>query len=158
MGHTANYCIVIAQLYTNGKHCGIQSFIVQLRDEETHMPLPGIKLGEIGAKLGYNLTNNGFLGFDNFRIPRDRMLMKNAQVLKVSVNHVECIVNNEKQITQYVWQDGTFVASTNSKLVYGTMVFIRVALVIDSANFLAKAAVIAVRYSVVRRQSQIKAK
>lgn len=48
------------------------------------MPLPGIKLGEIGAKLGFNTVNNGFLGFENHRIARDRMLMKNAQVLKVS--------------------------------------------------------------------------
>lgn len=57
--------------------------MVQVRDEENHKPLPGIKLGEIGAKLGYNTVNNGFLGFDHHRIPRDRMLMKNAQVLKV---------------------------------------------------------------------------
>ncbi|KOB77092.1 putative peroxisomal acyl-CoA oxidase 1 [Operophtera brumata] len=62
--------------------CGIQPFMVQIRDEETHMPLPGIKVGEIGAKLGFNTVNNGFLGFDKHRIPRDRMLMKNSQVLK----------------------------------------------------------------------------
>lgn len=43
----------------------------------------GIKIGDIGAKLGMNAVNNGYLGFDNFRIPRDNMLMKNAKVLKV---------------------------------------------------------------------------
>lgn len=42
--------------------------------------LVGIKIGEIGTKLGMNATNNGFLGFDNVRIPRDHMLMKNSQV------------------------------------------------------------------------------
>lgn len=83
MAHTANYCVVMAHLYINGKSCGVQPFIVQLRDEETHQPLPGIKLGEIGAKLGFNTVNNGFLGFNQHRIPRNRMLMKNAQVLKV---------------------------------------------------------------------------
>ncbi|CAH2049995.1 unnamed protein product, partial [Iphiclides podalirius] len=134
LAHTANYCIVMARLYTRGKSCGIQPFMVQLRDEETHMPLPGIKLGEIGAKLGFNTVNNGYLGFENHRIPRDRMLMKNAQVLK----------------------DGTFVASTNSKLTYGTMVFVRVMIVNSMANLLAKAATIAVRYSAIRRQSQPK--
>ncbi|CAH2208771.1 jg26519, partial [Pararge aegeria aegeria] len=82
MGHTANYCVVMAQLYIKGKNYGIQPFMVQIRDEETHMPLPGVKVGEIGPKLGFNTVNNGFLGFDNVRIPRDRMLMKNAQVLK----------------------------------------------------------------------------
>jgi alkylation response protein AidB-like acyl-CoA dehydrogenase len=46
-------------------------------------PLSGIKIGEIGTKLGMNATNNGYLGFDNVRIPREHMLMKNAQVLEV---------------------------------------------------------------------------
>jgi len=83
VGHTANYAVVVAQLYTHGVCHGIHPFIVQLRDEDTHMPLPGIKIGEIGAKMGMNGTNNGYLGFDNVRIPRDHMLMKNAQVLEV---------------------------------------------------------------------------
>lgn len=74
----------MAQLYTNGQRHGIHAFIVQLRDEDTHMPLPGIKVGEIGAKLGMNGTNNGFLGFEQVRIPREHMLMKNAKVLEVS--------------------------------------------------------------------------
>jgi len=42
--------------------------------------LLGIKIGEIGTKLGMNATNNGFLGFENVRIPREHMLMKNSQV------------------------------------------------------------------------------
>lgn len=83
MAHTANYCVVMAHLYIKGKSFGIQPFLVQLRDEETHMPLLGIKLGEIGAKLGFNTVNNGFLGLEHYRLPRERMLMKNAQVLKV---------------------------------------------------------------------------
>ncbi|XP_052748855.1 probable peroxisomal acyl-coenzyme A oxidase 1 [Galleria mellonella] len=134
LAHTANYCVVMAILYTKSKNCGIQPFIVQIRDEETHMPLPGIKLGEIGAKLGYNTVNNGFLGFDNHRIPRDRMLMRNAQVSK----------------------DGTFTAGANSKLTYGTMVYVRVLIVNNMANLLAKAVTIAIRYSAVRRQSKLK--
>ncbi|CAH0592214.1 unnamed protein product [Chrysodeixis includens] len=134
LAHTANYCVVMAHLYSQGKSCGIQPFIVQLRDEETHMPLPGIKLGEIGAKLGFNTVNNGFLGFENHRIARDRMLMKNAQISK----------------------DGTFTKSVNSKLTYGTMVYVRVAIVNGMANQLARAATIAVRYSAVRRQSELK--
>ncbi|XP_037298571.1 probable peroxisomal acyl-coenzyme A oxidase 1 [Manduca sexta] len=134
LAHTANYCIVMAQLYTNGQCHGIHAFIVQLRDEETHMPLPGIKVGEIGAKLGMNGTNNGFLGFENFRIPRDNMLMKNAKVL----------------------EDGTYVNSPSSKLTYGTMMFVRVVLVNDMCNYVAKAVTIATRYSAVRHQSQPK--
>lgn len=83
VGHTVNYCIVVAQLYIKEKNHGLQLFFTQLRDEETHMPLPGITIGEIGPKVGYNTVNNGFLGFNQYRIPRRNMLMKNAQVLKV---------------------------------------------------------------------------
>lgn len=32
----------MAQLYTKGKCEGIHPFMVQLRDEETHEPLPGL--------------------------------------------------------------------------------------------------------------------
>ncbi|KAG7310802.1 hypothetical protein JYU34_003629 [Plutella xylostella] len=134
LAHTVNYCVVMAQLYIRGRHHGMQPFLVQLRDEETHIPLPGVKLGEIGAKLGLSTVNNGFLAFEHHRIPRDRMLMKNAQVLK----------------------DGTFVAGPSSKLAYGTMIYVRVIIVNGMANLMAKAATIAVRYSAVRRQSQIK--
>lgn len=133
MAHTANYAIVVAQLYTKGQCHGIHPFVVQLRDEETHMPLAGIELGEIGTKLGMKGVNNGFLGLKNFRIPRKNMLMKNAKVL----------------------QDGTFVKSPSSVLTYGTMMFVRVVLVKDQANHLAKAVTIATRYSAVRRQSPI---
>ena len=46
----------------------------------------GIIVGEIGPKLGMNTNDNGYLGFEKFRIPRNNMMMKHAQVLKVS-NH-----------------------------------------------------------------------
>ncbi|XP_045482305.1 probable peroxisomal acyl-coenzyme A oxidase 1 [Harmonia axyridis] len=134
LGHSANHAIVVAQLYSQGKCHGIHPFIVQLRDEETHMPLKGIIIGEIGCKLGMNGTNNGYLGFKNFRIPRMQMLMKNSQILP----------------------DGTYIKSPSSKLTYGTMIFVRVVLVADAAFYLKKAVTIATRYSAVRHQSQIK--
>ncbi|XP_033300343.1 probable peroxisomal acyl-coenzyme A oxidase 1 [Bombus bifarius] len=133
LGHTANHAIVVAQLYTQGECRGIHPFIVQLRDVETHEPLKGIIIGEIGTKLGMNGVNNGFLGFHDFRIPRENMLMKNSKVL----------------------EDGTYIKSMNDKLTYGTMVFVRVMLLQDLLHYLMKAVTIAVRYSVVRRQGQI---
>ncbi|KAL3289791.1 hypothetical protein HHI36_023183 [Cryptolaemus montrouzieri] len=135
LGHSANYAIVVAQLYTQGKCHGIHPFIVQLRDEDTHLPMKGIIIGEIGCKLGMNGTNNGYLGFKDVRIPRMHMLMKNSQVLP----------------------DGTYIKSPSSKLTYGTMIFVRVVLVADAASYLKKAVTIATRYSAVRHQSQIKA-
>jgi hypothetical protein len=43
----------------------------------------GINIGEIGTKLGMHTVNNGFLRFENVRIPREQMLMKNSKVLEV---------------------------------------------------------------------------
>lgn len=42
VGHSSNYAIVVAQLYTQGINRGIHPFIVQIRDSETWMPMPGI--------------------------------------------------------------------------------------------------------------------
>ncbi|XP_068626287.1 acyl-coenzyme A oxidase 1-like [Battus philenor] len=134
LAQTANHCIVMAQLHISGKNLGIHAFLVQIRDIETHMPLPGIKVGEIGPKFGFQTANNGFLGFNNFRIPRKNMLMKNSQVLK----------------------DGTYVKSKNDKLTYGTMVYVRVNIVTELAFEVARAATIAVRYAAVRHQSKMK--
>lgn len=91
LGHTANHAVVIAQLYTQGKSYGIHAFIVQLRDENTHEPMKGIIIGDIGPKLGMNGVNNGFLGFKNVRIPRTNMMMKNSQVHKVCISQIYLI-------------------------------------------------------------------
>ncbi|TMW41842.1 hypothetical protein DOY81_013077 [Sarcophaga bullata] len=94
--------------------------------------LPGVHVGDIGKKMAINGVNNGFLGL-NVRIPRLNMLMKNQQVLA----------------------DGTFIESPLSKLSYFPMVYVRCWVAINCAYALAQAATIAVRYSVVRRQSPI---
>jgi len=134
LGKTANYAVVMAQLHTQGKCEGPHPFMVQLRDEETHEPLPGIVVGEIGPKLGLNTNDNGYLGFEKYRISREQMLMKHAQVL----------------------EDGTYVKPVNNKLSYGTMVFVRVVVCKDVTSQLKKAVCTAVRYSCVRHQSELK--
>ena len=54
--------------------------------------------------------------------------------------------------------DGTYVKTAKSdKLGYGTMVFIRAMVVLDqAARGLAQASTIAIRYSCIRRQSELK--
>ncbi|KAH8408982.1 hypothetical protein KR009_004805, partial [Drosophila setifemur] len=133
LGNTANVAIVLAQLYVKGKHHGLQSFLVRIRDERNHQPLPGVDVGDIGPRLGGNGVNNGFLGLRDVRIPRNQMLMKNAQVLA----------------------DGTFVQGRPPLLLYGTMVYVRVITLKDVLFGLLQAATIATRYSIVRRQSRI---
>lgn len=95
--------------------------------------MQGITIGEIGSKVGFNSVNNGFLGFDNVRIPLKNMLMKNATVLV----------------------DGKYQKEKSSVLAYGTMTYVRVGIVIEGTRFMANAVTIATRYSTVRRQSPI---
>lgn len=41
---------------------------MRIRDRDTHHALPGITVGDIGGKLGYNHVDNGFLYFDHVRL------------------------------------------------------------------------------------------
>uniref|UniRef100_A0A8B9KXP0 Acyl-coenzyme A oxidase n=1 Tax=Astyanax mexicanus TaxID=7994 RepID=A0A8B9KXP0_ASTMX len=134
LGKTSNHAIVLAQLYTQGKCHGLHAFIVPIRSMETHQPLPGITVGDIGPKFGFDEVDNGYLKLDNVRIPRDNMLMKYAKVEP----------------------DGTYVKPPSDKLTYGTMVFIRSMIVGESAKALAKSSTIAIRYSAVRHQSELR--
>ena len=82
LGKTTNSAVVMAQLYSQGTNYGMAAFFVHIRDLDTHQSLPGVTLGDIGPKMGYNSAENGFLSFNHFRIPRTNMLMKNAEILK----------------------------------------------------------------------------
>ena len=42
VGKSSNFAVVPARLIVDKKDHGIQMFIVQLRDRQTHQPLPGM--------------------------------------------------------------------------------------------------------------------
>jgi len=136
LGKTMNHAIVVAQLIIGGKRYGVHPFFVQLRDIDTHRPLPGIELGDIGPKFGYDTVDNGFMRFDNHRIPRENLLMRYQEVTK----------------------DGKYIKKAGSeKLMYGAMLYTRVYIVSNPATrYLAEAVTIATRYSCVRHQSELK--
>lgn len=50
----------MAQLVLDGKVLGVHPFFVQLRSMTDHTPLEGVVIGDIGPKLGFNSTDNGF--------------------------------------------------------------------------------------------------
>lgn len=130
LGFNATHCVTHAQLYIKGKHYGIQTFVVPLRDMETHMPLKGITIGDIGPKLGFHTKDNGYLRFDNVRIPRENMLMKYAKVSKA----------------------GEFSKPANERVGYATMMLVRLKLIEGASNYLSLVSSIATRYSVFRKQ------
>ena len=135
LGVTATHTILVARLITQGEDRGTQLFIVQVRSMVDNRPLPGVTIGDIGPKFGANEKDNGFARFDHYRIPRENMLMRFARVEP----------------------DGTYIRPLNSKLSYGGMVQLRVFIVYNSFEALTRAVTIAIRYGVVRRQTQNKA-
>ena len=60
LGLYGNHVIVFAKLLVEGDDYGMQPFLVPIRDKETHEHLPGIQTGDIGPKLGWTATDNGW--------------------------------------------------------------------------------------------------
>lgn len=59
---------------------GVHPFMVQIRDLKTLKAIPGMNMGDIGPKYGYNMLDNGYLSFDHAEIPRRALLGKTGSV------------------------------------------------------------------------------
>jgi len=99
----STHTIVFARCITNGKDHGVQPFLCQVRDLENYMPMKGIKLGNIGPKVGYLARDNSFATFDHVRIPRSNLLSRFCEVSK----------------------DGTFKKKGDQRVLYAMMMSIR---------------------------------
>ncbi|GAB9464618.1 Peroxisomal acyl-coenzyme a oxidase, partial [Globisporangium polare] len=132
LARTANFGVVYARLILHGKDLGVHNFMVQLRDLETHEARPGVTMGDIGPKIGFNNVDNGYCKFDRVRIPRDQMAMRLA-----TVDHQGKYQKN-KNVPQ--------------ELLYFTMLQTRMDFVRMNAMCLGKASTISIRYSAVREQ------
>ena len=137
LGKVATHVVLYAQLFLDGKEHGLHVFIVQIRDEN-HLPLKGIRLGDLGNKIGDNSNDTGFMILENVRIPRENILSKYKTVSK----------------------DGKLVEvqKADSKVHYTTMMTTRATMVSTSAARLSQACVMAIRYSAVREQGFIDTK
>ncbi|OMJ25195.1 Peroxisomal acyl-coenzyme A oxidase 1 [Smittium culicis] len=132
LGISSTHACVMAQVFVKGKHIGLFPIIVPIRSLVDHKPLPGVNVGDIGPKMGYNTMDNGFLNLDKVRVPRFNLLQK---YISVSRNR---IVSKPQNI--------------DPRVTYGTMVLVRANITSDTGRYLAKAITIAIRYSSMRRQ------
>lgn len=57
----------------DGKHEGINSFLVRIRDDKLN-EMPGVSIVDMGFKMGLNGVDNAALTFKNVRIPRENMM------------------------------------------------------------------------------------
>ncbi|OAA54642.1 Acyl-CoA oxidase [Cordyceps fumosorosea ARSEF 2679] len=138
LGRTADHAVLMAQLMVPDPERaggyvshGPQAFIARIRDAETHLPLEGVVIGDIGVKVGFASMDNGYMLFSQFRIPHSALLSRYVQLDP---------------------ETGVFTRSPNAALAYGTMTSIRTVLVEEAGTFLARAVTVAVRYCAVRQQ------
>jgi alkylation response protein AidB-like acyl-CoA dehydrogenase len=127
LGVYCTHACVFAQLIIKNKKYGVHAFVVPIRD---HKPYPGLEVGDIGPKMGFNCKDNGYIIFNNYRIPRENMLMKFHKVSP----------------------DGAYSKEGDEKITYATMLKIR-AIIPKSVFFgISKGAVILTRFSLSRKQ------
>ncbi|KAH7108370.1 acyl-CoA oxidase [Auriculariales sp. MPI-PUGE-AT-0066] len=69
----ANWAVVFAQLHIHGQNEGIHAFLIPIRDKD-HKPCTGVTIHDMGHKLENNGVDNGKLGFDHVRAPRESLL------------------------------------------------------------------------------------
>lgn len=104
--------------------------MVQIRDLETHEPLPGIEIGDIGQKLGYNSVDNGFLLLNQIHVPRIALLSKFSEITP----------------------EGDLDIKADLRILYAVMSRVRLYLSRSSSFYLSRCIKTATRYAVCRRQ------
>ncbi|CUM65898.1 uncharacterized protein PRCAT00003548001 [Priceomyces carsonii] len=127
--HSATHATVYARLIVSGKDYGVKTFVVALRDSN-HDLMPGVSIGDIGAKMGRDGIDNGWIQFSNVRIPRYNMLQKYC---KVSA-------------------EGDVIEPPNNQLSYSALLGGRVIMVKDAFRWSSRVLTIALRYAVGRKQ------
>ncbi|CAI5758715.1 unnamed protein product [Candida verbasci] len=127
--HSSTHCTVYARLIVDEEDYGVKTFVVPLRDSN-HDLMPGVTVGDIGAKMGRDGIDNGWIQFSSVRIPRFFMLQKFCKVSR----------------------DGEVILPPLEQLSYSALLGGRVMMVLDSYRMLARMSTIALRYAIGRRQ------
>lgn len=130
LGVSATHGVIMVRLLSNGVDNGVFPLFIQLRDLNTHKVLPGLEIGDIGPKLGYHSKDNGFLRFDNFRVPKSSLL---GRYYKID-------------------EEGNFKTVGNPKIIYSSMMESRTALMNMHCAAIFKGLQIVCRYSILRTQ------
>ncbi|CAN3373058.1 hypothetical protein DIURU_005318 [Diutina rugosa] len=127
--HSATHCATYARLIVKGQDYGVKVFVVPLRDQDFNLN-PGVTVGDIGAKMGRDGIDNGWIQFSHVRIPRHFMLQKFCKVSR----------------------DGEVTLPPLEQLSYSALLGGRVGMIVDSYRMIARMTTIALRYAIGRRQ------
>lgn len=136
MGKCCTHAIVYAQLILHdGTNHGLHAFVVPMRNTTTLMPFSGVIVGDMGEKIALNGVDNGFVIFQNYRIPRDNLLNKTGDI------------SPEGQYSTHIKDPQKRMGASFGALSNGRVVIIGICL-----SYLSNAITTAVRYSAVRKQ------
>ncbi len=125
---------VFAQLHTDGEDYGVHAILVPIRDDNGNL-MKGVRIEDVGDKLGLNGLDNGIIWFDNVSVPRENLLDRFASVSK----------------------DGEYqspIASSSQRFftMLGTLVGGRISVAAAGLSAGKSALTIAIRYASIRRQ------
>lgn len=130
LGVASTHTCLFARLICHGKDHGVQPFFFEIRDPVTHKAKPGIEIGDIGPKMGYDSKDNGFIRLTKVHIPLNSLLGKYVNVD----------------------EEGNVHKQGNQKILYAGMMAARTTILSSSATCLLRSSLIATRYSFVRKQ------
>ncbi|KAG7307382.1 hypothetical protein JYU34_007569 [Plutella xylostella] len=119
----------------DGTNHGLHGFVVPVRDPATLETYPGLVVGDMGEKIGVNGIDNGFIMFNQYRIPRENLLNRTADVT----------------------EDGVYESSFSepSKMLGAALENLsagRIGIMQESCHTISSAVAIAIRYAATRRQ------
>ncbi|CAH2086048.1 unnamed protein product [Euphydryas editha] len=136
LGKTCTHTLLFAQLITpDGTNHGLHGFVVPIRDPNTLETYPGLIVGDMGEKIGVNGIDNGFIMFNKYRIPRENLLNRTADV-------------TEDGIYQSSFSEPSrILGAALENLSAG-----RIGIMQESCQSLASAVSIAIRYAATRTQ------
>ncbi len=132
--HDARMATVFAQLEVGGVRHGVHAVLVPIRDMEGK-PLPGVRTGDSGHKMGLNGVDNGRLWFDQVKVPAENLLDRFARIDEAG-NYTSPIASAGRRFFTML----------------GTLVGGRVCVGSAGVSVAETALAIAVRYSTARRQ------
>lgn len=130
LGKLANYCVFHAKMIIDGESYGVHAFLAQIRDMETHRPLKGLEIGDVGPKYGYLNKDNGYMIFTDFKLPRTALLSRFVSLDKKGMLNIQ----------------------GDPKVAYSTMLYVRISLVNFTWKLAISTCLIALRYSLFRTQ------
>jgi len=76
----AQWAVVFAQLIVDGKKYGPHGFLTRIRSDDNGSVERGVRIEDMGHKMGCNGVDNGKLWFEHVRVPREALLNSFSEV------------------------------------------------------------------------------